>query len=143
MTAPESALIGMASRGSLCRASRQVGPGHRPTGYRVYARRGTRTLNAMKTTAFEAAAFANFAMRAKKPRCLGTVGWPAGNLRALYARPSNLSIRNKRSPRENRMAFARLWRLSSSPLAHSARFSTQPPGVHGALFEASAPWPSC
>ena len=74
----------------------------------VLARRGTRTLNAMKTTAFEAAAFANFAMRAKGP----AVWAPLGGLRGIcvpYTQGAHIcQSGNKRSPREKRMAFARL-----------------------------------
>lgn len=71
MTVSFAARIGMASWVSLCRASRQLGPDRCPTSYRFYARRGTRTPNAIKTTAFEAAAFANFAMRAIKAPLFG------------------------------------------------------------------------
>lgn len=47
-------------------------------------------------------------------------------LRAIYTRRIICQSGNNRSPREKRMAFARLWRPSSSPSAHSARFSTKP-----------------
>ena len=61
-----------------------------------------------KTAAFDASAFANSAMRAKGP----AVWAPLGGLRGIcapYTRGASLcQSGNKRSPREKRMAFARL-----------------------------------
>ena len=76
--------------------------------YRFYARRRTRTLNVAKTAAFDASAFANSAMRAKGPAVWASLGGLRG-ICAPYTRGASLcQSGNKRSPREKRMAFARL-----------------------------------
>ena len=64
--------------------------------------------------------------RNKSPAVWASLGGLRG-ICAPYTQGTQIcQSENKRSPSENRRAFARLWMPPSSPSAHSARFSTQP-----------------